>query len=89
MTINDMAGVIPPPKSLKGFPKAERVRPKTRIPGGGLRARWKDADGTIYEWDYQHGAVEVFNRNGSHRGECDPDTGESVKEAVPDRRIEP
>lgn len=43
---------IPPPKDgLRAFPKAVRVKPKSR------RQRWED-DEYIYEWDYQHGAVE-------------------------------
>lgn len=33
------------------------------------RKRWKDDKGNIYEWDYQHGAVEKYNKNGTHLGE--------------------
>jgi hypothetical protein len=47
----DRSGVQPviPPKTLPGFPDAKRAKAKTPRPGG-LRKRWKDRDGTIYEW---------------------------------------
>ncbi len=32
---------------------------------GGLRRRWRDPDGVIYEWDYQHGTVEVYDARAS------------------------
>jgi len=54
-----------------------------------MRKRWKDSDGTIYEWDYQHGAVEKYDKRGMHQGEFDPDTGEKLKEASPNRRVDP
>ena len=37
------------------------------MPGGGLRQRWKSRSGTIYEWDYQQGRVEVYDPTGSAR----------------------
>ena len=87
---DSVLGLIPPPRKLKGLPDAVRTKPKTPRPGGGLRARWRDPnDGTIYEWDYQHGAVEVYDRNGIHRGERDPDSGLPTKGADSRRRIEP
>jgi hypothetical protein len=52
-----------------------RVRPKTPVKGGGgLRKRWKDAEGNIYEWDSQHGRLEKYDKRGRHLGEFDPDT---------------
>lgn len=80
---------VVPPKWLKGFPGANRVTPKTARPGGGLRARWRGPDGMIYEWDYQHGAVEVYDRNGKHLGQYDPVTGQRTGRAVPRRTVEP
>ncbi|MBV8472129.1 MAG: hypothetical protein JO234_01825 [Hyphomicrobiales bacterium] len=62
----------PAPRTLRGFPKATKVVPKTPIQGGGLRKRWKDVDGTIYEWDYAHGRVEKYDSQGHHQGEFDP-----------------
>lgn len=57
--------------------------------GGGIRPRWKDPDGRIYEWDYQEGHVEVYNRRGRHQGAFDPQTGRKIKSADPKRRVEP
>lgn len=65
---------IPPPKTLPGFPNAQRVKSKNQ------RARWKDSNGDILEWDYQEGHVEVYNKRGTvHKGAYDPDTGEQIK----------
>jgi hypothetical protein len=65
-----------------------RVRRKTPRPGGGLRHRWKLPDGTILEWDYRHGRVEKYDRQGHHLGEFDPDTGGRTKAAT-NRKVEP
>ena len=85
------AGPFPPPRRmLSGFPEARIDRPKTpRAQGGGLRKRWRDREGRIYEWDYQHGTVEVYDRQGRHIGEFDPFTGEQLKDRNPDYRVEP
>lgn len=48
-------------------------------------ARWKGRDGTIYEWDFQHGAVEKYNKRGKHLGEFDHETGTQNKAADPTR----
>jgi hypothetical protein len=77
----------PPPKVLPAFPDAQRVRPKTRFPGG-LRQRWVDSKGRVYEWDYQHGKVERYGRSGTHEGEYDPETGEQTKPPDPKKSIE-
>jgi hypothetical protein len=80
----------PPPADLPGVPGVERVRPKTPVRGGGgLRRRWKDQGGNIYEWDSQHGRLEKYNGNGRHLGEFDPYTGEQMNPADPNRRVEP
>jgi hypothetical protein len=66
------------------------VKSKTPRPGGrGRRRRWKDDDGTILEWDYQHGTVEVYNPRGRHIGEFDPLTGVQTKGADATRSVEP
>jgi hypothetical protein len=81
---------IPPPEHLPGIRGAERVRPKTGVPGTGRkRPRWVDADGNIYEWDLRHGALEGYDKRGRHTGEFDHVTGRKTKEAVPGRRVEP
>ena len=79
---------VPPPRALPGFPEAERVKPKTRF-AGGLRKRWRDREGRIYEWDYQHGTVEIYDSGGAHVGEFDPVTGGQIKPRNPDYRVDP
>jgi len=71
-----------PPKALPGFPTAEKIRTKTG------RARWGLPDGSILEWDYQHGRVEKYNPRGKHQGEYDPNTGEQTKPKNPGRKTE-
>jgi hypothetical protein len=78
-----------PPKTLAAFPDAQGVPRKRAVQGGGgLRKRWRDADGTIYEWDSRHGAVEKYNKNGRHLGEFDHTTGRQIKPADPTRTTE-
>jgi len=54
-----------------------------------LRKRWKDSHDRIYEWDYQHGNVEVYDKRGRHLGEFDPENGNIVKPADARRTVEP
>ncbi|WP_219268955.1 colicin E3/pyocin S6 family cytotoxin [Pseudomonas sp. Xaverov 259] len=77
------------PKLLAAFPNARWARSKTPMKGGGKRPRWKDPDGTIYEWDSLHGAAEKYTKHGAHLGEFDPITGKQRKPAEPSRRVEP
>lgn len=79
----------PKPAFLPAFPTAKWAPSKTRMKGGGLRPRWKDKEKFIYEWDFQHGAVEKYNKRGKHLGEFDPITGAQTKPANPTRWIEP
>ncbi|MEX5683111.1 colicin E3/pyocin S6 family cytotoxin [Pseudomonas silesiensis] len=79
----------PRPNSFPAFPGLKRATPKTPKKGGGLRDRWKDEDGTIYEWDSQHGALEKYNKRGKHLGEFNPDTGAQTKPANKTRAVEP
>ena len=76
----------PKPDSLPAFPDAKWTPPKTRMKGGRLRPRWKDGAGAIYEWDFQHGALEKYNKRGKHLGEHDHETGMQTKPADPTRR---
>jgi len=86
----DSVQMVPPPKDLPGFPGTRRVTPKTPVQGGGgLRKRWVDENGGIYEWDSQHGAVERYDKRGKHLGEFDATTGEQIKPADPQRRVKP
>lgn len=56
---------------------AKDAKPKTPKQGGksGKRKRWKDSEGNIYEWDYQHGDVEKYDKRRKHLGSIDPKTG--------------
>ena len=84
------SGYHPKPDSLLAFPDAKWAKSKTSVQGGGgLRPRWKSRDGTIYEWDFQHGAVEKYNNRGKHLGEFDHKTGTQNKAADPTRKVEP
>ncbi|MEB0047052.1 MULTISPECIES: colicin E3/pyocin S6 family cytotoxin [unclassified Pseudomonas] len=76
-----------PPKELSAFPDAKPAKDKSSIQGGGgKRRRWKDSKGRIYEWDSQHGKVEIYSPQGTiHLGEFDPETGEQTKPAKPGR----
>jgi hypothetical protein len=68
---------------LKAFPNAERLKPKS------AGHRWRDTEnGYIYEWDYQQGRIERYDRRGHHRGQFDPDTGVMTKPADPGQTID-
>lgn len=81
----------PTPKGvLPAFPDLVRGRSKTPVQGGGgLRPRWNDRKGNIYEWDRQHGALEKYNPRGKHLGEFNHITGEQTKKADKTREVEP
>ena len=86
LSVQGNAGYHASPDLLPAFPDAISVRPKSTVQGGGKkRDRWKDRKGRIYEWDFQHGAVEIYDRQGKHLGEFNPDTGEQTKPAKPGR----
>ena len=85
-----MSDYIPPPRLPPAFPHLRPARPKTPVSkGGGLRKRWKDHAGNIYEWDYQHGTIEKYNGRGRHLGEFDSNTGQMMKPPNPDRSVTP
>jgi len=80
----------PAPKGLTAFPNATRATRKTPIKGGGgLRKRWKTPNGKIFEWDSQHGAVEMYDKRGRHLGEYHTTTSEQTKPADNTRKVEP
>jgi len=83
-------GYHPKPENLPAFPDAIWARPKTSVQGGGKkRPRWKDREGNIYEWDFQHGAIEKYNKRGKHLGEFNHITGEKTKSPNSARTVEP
>ena len=59
-----------PPKDIKDvFPNAENSSNKNQ------RKRWVDGvNGDIYEWDYQHGDIEIYDKRGKHKGSINPKT---------------
>jgi hypothetical protein len=63
----------PAPRQGPPVPGATKARPKTPVRGGGgLRPRWKDEDGKIYEWDGQEKEWEVYDKTGNkHLGSID------------------
>ena len=72
---------------IKGLAEAKA---KTSVQGGGnLRRRWKDKKGRIYEWDYQHGELEKYDKFGNHMGAFNPKTGLQIKPAIKNRKITP
>ena len=77
----------PAPKGLTAFPDAVRDKSKNSVKGGGgLRRRWRDRKGRIYEWDSENGRVELYDKQGKHLGEFNPETGERTKDAEPGRK---
>ena len=43
--------------------------------GAGMRQRWKEDDGTIFEWGYQHGHIEMYDWRGKHVSGFDAGSG--------------
>ncbi|MEB0203974.1 colicin E3/pyocin S6 family cytotoxin [Pseudomonas sp. CCC3.1] len=69
----------PETEEIVAFPGIKSIPGKTPREGGGsYRRRWIDEKGRrIYEWDSQHGELEVYRASdGSHLGSYDPITGE-------------
>lgn len=67
---------------MNGFPEAGKGKynPKSD------RKRWVLPDGSILEWDYQHGTVEKYDKTGKkHLGEYNPENGQLVDDPVPGR----
>lgn len=80
----------PPPKDIEGISGLERAKPKTPVQGGGgLRKRWKDKEGNIYEWDSENGTLEKYNKKGKHLGEFNPKNGKQTKDPNKQRKVEP
>lgn len=87
--VEKVGNIIKAPDNLKAFANTKKVSGKTFVNGGKLRPRWKDEKGNLFEWDFQHGKVEKYNKRGIHLGEFDPNTGVQTKNANPSGRIEP
>ncbi|MQL48360.1 killer protein of pyocin s3 [Photorhabdus khanii] len=72
---------------VSGLRSAKKKTPKQS--GGGKRDRWIDSKGRrIYEWDSQHGELEVYRvSDGEHLCSVDYKTGKELKSAVKGRNI--
>ena len=73
---------VPQVPSLNFYPAPKNGLPGFPDAGNGAynqqskRWRWKDKDGSILEWDKQHGEVEKYDKTGKeHKGGFDPQTG--------------
>jgi hypothetical protein len=63
----------------------ERLTPLRQFNG---RKRWRDDESKrIFEYDSQHGELEVYNKRGRHLGVADVESGQLIKPAIKDRRI--
>ncbi len=81
------AGYVPAPDLLPGFPGAQLAKPKA-AKGQRPRRRWEDGT-RIYEWDYRHGRVEIYDRRGRHLGKFDPVSGRRLKGPNPNYTVVP
>nr|WP_254920958.1 colicin E3/pyocin S6 family cytotoxin [Photorhabdus luminescens] len=72
---------------VSGLWSAKKKTPKQN--GGGKRDRWVDSKGRrIYEWNSQHGELEVYRVSDSeHLCSIDYKTGKELKPAIKGRNI--
>ena len=85
---------------LPGFPGSTRLKPKNgaretwdvggTTPGDPTKEPDPDAKkipkGWTAEWDYQHGEVEVFDRQGNHTGARSAETGNQIPNSLDPKR---
>ncbi len=83
LRVQEVSGLSYVPLSSPNF--TERLTSLGTLNG---RKRWRD-DQTkrIFEYDSQHGELEVYNQRGRHLGVADVRTGEIIKPAIKGRRI--
>ncbi len=79
-------GLESPSMTYKSPPSPCFLDEKTPVHAKRDRKRWCDDD-RLYEWDSQHGEIEVYNKRGKHLGSLDP-AGKWIKEAVKGRTID-
>jgi Cytotoxic/Pput_2613-like deaminase len=68
------------PAAWESTPKVFRMQ-STLVTEEGC-ATWADGKTTL-QWDYQHGAVEKYSKNGTHLGGLDPNDGSQNKPGDP------
>ena len=70
------------------IPKPSYLDDCIPIKGKGDRKRWRSIDGRrFYEWDSQHGEIEVYNTRGKHLGVKNA-RGKMIKPPVKGRTID-
>ena len=75
------------PPNLPGFPNATLDKPKATR-GHKPRTRWREKDGTFYEFDRRHGTIEKYDKRGNHQGEFTVD-GRQTKPPNPNYKAIP
>ncbi|MFK0288449.1 DNRLRE domain-containing protein [Streptomyces sp. NPDC090499] len=69
------------PSSSPYWGKLKPYKGKTKSNGkSGSKKRY-------FEWDYTHGDIEVYDKNGNHLGSADPEDGHIYKPPVKGRKI--
>ena len=77
------------PKSNKP-PSQSDFWKKLRPYKNGLKTNGKSGKKKeLYDWDYTHNDIEVYNGRGQHKGSIDPSNGKLYKQPVPGRTIQP
>lgn len=66
---------------MPAYPDATPVKNKTG------RKRWRLGNGDTAEWDSLHGELEVYDRNGNHKGAFDPKNGKQLKPGKKNRKL--
>ena len=59
------------------------------VPAFSKKQKQETDQAADYEWDYQHGDVEKYNKRGKHQGTINPETGKQTKPPVKGREVEP
>ncbi|MCZ6168034.1 colicin E3/pyocin S6 family cytotoxin [Campylobacter ureolyticus] len=68
------------------LPELSKAKSKTPVSGGGaLRPRWKDNKGDMYEWNSQHGEMEIYDKQENHKGSYNPKTKEKNQQLRAER----
>jgi len=68
---------------LKGGPSQSPIWNNLEAFQGKIRTNGVSGKGRqYYRWDYTHGDIEVYDRNGFYRGSIDPLTGEMYRPAT-------
>jgi RHS repeat-associated protein len=89
----DPDGMAPKDTAKAYFPLPAEYKTKLPIFKGskrlkhknGARPSWDIGKGRHAEWDFQHGELELYDKNGNHLGAFNPKNGEKLKEGIKKR----